>query len=171
MKPADIPRNSPCPCGSGKKYKNCCIGKRLAASTTAGSSRTMLVGIGVVAALILGAWAWNTRTSESPGDFISAPVSPPATAPFTGTMGGTPAPYEYDAVNDRHWHAGHGHWHNGPPPPPEARSLPTPAAQRPVQPVATPEPYEYDAVNDRHWHAGHGHWHSGPPPPPEDRTP
>lgn len=23
----DIGRNDPCPCGSGKKYKNCCIGK------------------------------------------------------------------------------------------------------------------------------------------------
>ncbi len=22
-----IPRNAPCPCGSGKKYKNCCYGK------------------------------------------------------------------------------------------------------------------------------------------------
>jgi hypothetical protein len=22
-----IPRNSPCPCGSGKKYKNCCFQK------------------------------------------------------------------------------------------------------------------------------------------------
>lgn len=22
-----ISRNDPCPCGSGKKYKNCCIGK------------------------------------------------------------------------------------------------------------------------------------------------
>jgi uncharacterized protein len=24
-------RNDPCPCGSGKKYKRCCMGKRLAA--------------------------------------------------------------------------------------------------------------------------------------------
>ena len=23
-----IPRNSPCPCGSGKKFKKCCRGKR-----------------------------------------------------------------------------------------------------------------------------------------------
>jgi uncharacterized protein len=24
-------RNDPCPCGSGKKYKRCCLGKQLAA--------------------------------------------------------------------------------------------------------------------------------------------
>lgn len=27
MKNTDIGRNDPCPCGSGKKYKNCCIGR------------------------------------------------------------------------------------------------------------------------------------------------
>jgi len=25
--PEKIGRNDPCPCGSGKKYKNCCMGK------------------------------------------------------------------------------------------------------------------------------------------------
>ena len=24
---AKVGRNDPCPCGSGKKYKNCCLGK------------------------------------------------------------------------------------------------------------------------------------------------
>jgi hypothetical protein len=27
-KPAKVGRNDPCPCGSGKKYKKCCMGKR-----------------------------------------------------------------------------------------------------------------------------------------------
>jgi uncharacterized protein len=27
IKPAVPERNDPCPCGSGKKYKNCCMGK------------------------------------------------------------------------------------------------------------------------------------------------
>ncbi len=27
MKTATVGRNDPCPCGSGKKYKNCCLGK------------------------------------------------------------------------------------------------------------------------------------------------
>ncbi|MBR2386384.1 SEC-C domain-containing protein [bacterium] len=25
--PKDVGRNDPCPCGSGKKYKNCCLNK------------------------------------------------------------------------------------------------------------------------------------------------
>jgi hypothetical protein len=25
--PKKIPRNAPCPCGSGKKYEKCCYGK------------------------------------------------------------------------------------------------------------------------------------------------
>jgi methionyl aminopeptidase len=27
MRTAKIKRNDPCPCGSGKKYKKCCLGK------------------------------------------------------------------------------------------------------------------------------------------------
>lgn len=33
----------------------------------------------------------------------------------------TPEPWEYDEARDRHWHAGHGHWHRGPPPPEHLR--------------------------------------------------
>ncbi len=31
-----IPRNSPCPCGSGKKYKKCCLDKGSGQETTTG---------------------------------------------------------------------------------------------------------------------------------------
>lgn len=41
-------RNDPCSCGSGKKYKNCCLGKEQ-------SGRNSKLGmIGLVAAIILG---------------------------------------------------------------------------------------------------------------------
>lgn len=73
---------------------------------------------------------------------------------------GTPEPWYYDEANNRHWHPGHGHWHEGPPPP---------EAAGPQQPGQTPEPWHYDEANDRHWHPGHAHWHDGPPPPPEAR--
>lgn len=33
MPPKDSHRNSPCPCGSGKKYKRCCYGKEPKANT------------------------------------------------------------------------------------------------------------------------------------------
>ncbi|MFQ5877451.1 MAG: thioredoxin domain-containing protein [Acidobacteriota bacterium] len=32
-----------------------------------------------------------------------------------------PEPWEYDRKADRHWHPGHGHWHDGPPPPEDRR--------------------------------------------------
>ncbi len=27
--------------------------------------------------------------------------------------GAGPAPWQYDAVTDKHWHPGHRHWHEG----------------------------------------------------------
>lgn len=42
-------------------------------------------------------------------------------APAVMPDGTAPEPWEFDAANNRHWHAGHGHWHQGPPPPPEQR--------------------------------------------------
>lgn len=145
MDEKSIARNAPCPCGSGKKYKQCCIGKRQVPGSSPGSSRTVLISLVIAAGVILGAWAWTTRTT-TPVPLTSVSF------PSTDTRGGAPAPYEYDPVNNRYWHAGHGHWHDGPPPP-EAR-----------RPGGAPQPYEYDAANDRHWDPDHGHWHSGPPP-------
>ncbi len=37
-------------------------------------------------------------------------------SPDTSGSSETRIPWEYDAVNDQHWHAGHGHWHPGPVP-------------------------------------------------------
>jgi len=35
--------------------------------------------------------------------------------------GQTPEPWFFDAANNQHWHAPHGHWHPGPPPPSDQR--------------------------------------------------
>jgi hypothetical protein len=74
----------------------------------------------------------------------------------------TPEPYTYDAENNRHWDPGHNHWHDGPPPPIEERTV---VAAAP----ADVEPWFYNEETDQHWDPGHDHWHKGPPPPPEDR--
>lgn len=53
----NVSRNSPCPCGSGKKYKRCCEGK----SESPGVNKKMLGALGVVAASALGVgafWDW-----------------------------------------------------------------------------------------------------------------
>jgi hypothetical protein len=51
---ADVGRNDPCPCGSGQKYKACCMG-----ATKKGLSRRAVValtiaGVGLIAAVVLG---------------------------------------------------------------------------------------------------------------------
>lgn len=43
-------RNDPCPCGSGRKYKNCCLDKE-------NSTLTSKLGVvGIVIAVLLGLW-------------------------------------------------------------------------------------------------------------------
>jgi len=84
-------------------------------------------------------------------------------------------PWEYDAENDRHWHPGHAHWHEGPPPEdPESEdagegNTATAPGVTPVPTRPTPEPWSYDAENNRHWFPAHNHWHEGPPPPESER--
>ena len=52
---ANIERNAPCPCGSGKKYKKCCEGIQ----RSAGPNKKMLAGLAIVAvatAITGGVW-------------------------------------------------------------------------------------------------------------------
>jgi hypothetical protein len=159
-----VPRNAPCPCGSGKKYKHCCIDKPGQQPGASAGKRTGLIVAAVVVAGI-GLFAL-TQTRRQPAAVPAAPTTAPAPAgnfqvPLSGAPApagpagpaATPKPYEYDAVNNRHWDPNHGHWHDGPPP-----------ANAAAAPATTPKPYEYDAANNRHWDPNHGHWHSGPPP-------
>lgn len=154
MRTSTPSRNAPCPCGSGRKYKHCCIGKRFGAAPATHATRNSLILVSACALIGLGAWAWTHRTSSVDS------------GSYSETPGRTPEPYEYDAVNNRHWHAGHGHWHDGPPP----IGLRTPEPASPATPATAPEPYEYDPVQNRHWDPDHGHWHNGPPPA-RDTTP
>ncbi len=51
-----------------------------------------------------------------PIDFFADTNPPAATGAGTGASGTTPAPWQYDPQTNRHWHAQHGHWHDGRPP-------------------------------------------------------
>jgi hypothetical protein len=59
MSSAKVGRNDPCPCGSGKKYKQCCERKSGALSTTAWIA---IVGV-VLAALAVIVLSFTTDTS------------------------------------------------------------------------------------------------------------
>lgn len=156
--------NGPCACGSGLKYKKCCALKGEAAK---GSSRFLLRGLVLAGGLIFAVALVYGNVAPAPQARPSLPRIPAGTG---GTGGSTPAAWHYDVANDRHWHPGHSHWHDGPPPPASQREG-APSGQRnhtvagtDLPGGVTPEPWHYDAAQDRHWHPEHAHWHSGPPP-------
>ena len=181
-----VGRNDPCPCGSGLKYKQCCAGKlRL---NLRGRRGWVLGALGVVVVTLV---AWGLMRSQTGPTPSSGGMPPPSTsagvstAPGTGatlnpaplgtgaptTMSGptgaTPQPWAYDAATNRHFDPNHGHWHDGAPPPLEARGVssgaPAPGVAGTESSGPTPAPWTYDAQKNQHWDPVHGHWHPGPP--------
>jgi hypothetical protein len=66
-KMAGIGRNEPCPCGSGKKFKQCCDGKDAMKANTRTKWAAMILG----SLVLLGTFAlvsamWNTEPSAQP---------------------------------------------------------------------------------------------------------
>jgi hypothetical protein len=184
---ASVGRNDPCPCGSGRKYKQCCSGKMLGVKGRRGWM------LGILGLALAAAVAWGVMRSQAPPPAPSAVQTPPpsaaapSAAPVTGvtpspTVGTSappitgvtaPQPWAYDAATNRHFDPTHGHWHDGPPPPAAARSAAGPAAPPAPAPIPgiatpppgpTPAPWTYDAQKNQHWNPEHGHWHDGPPP-------
>jgi hypothetical protein len=138
-------RNDPCPCGSGKKYKQCCGRQGAAAgvsTTRAVASKPGISPVKIVVAMAIVSIAsvllvsWKIRNEQ-----------PAAQA-------ATPAAWEYDPVLDQHWDPSHAHWHRGRPP----------AGMVGTGTEATPTPWQYNPVTNLHWDPTHGHWHEGPPP-------
>lgn len=165
-------RNDPCPCGSGRKYKNCCEGKARVFGRKVPSAAIWIV----LAIAVLGVGAYAMLRSDRSEPTASSVVPP----------GERPAPYTYDSLRNQHFDPVHGHWHDGRPPvsagasasgpaaaAPAPGETPTPAptpAAPPASPPATtapatPAPWTYDAERNQHWDPGHQHWHQGPPPP------
>jgi hypothetical protein len=90
----------------------------------------------------------------------AAPIDPAAAAATTAD----PEPWHYDPVTNKHWHEGHGHWHDGPPPPLADRGAGIGDGVEAPPHIPAPTPWQYDDLTDRHYDPGHGHWHAGPPP-------
>jgi hypothetical protein len=125
-----VSRNSPCPCGSGLKYKNCCVGKRSVPGSAAPKqplAKATLLFAGVIV-FALGTLA-TARYVDAQG--FALPPARPAATPTP-----TPQPWEYDYRTNRHWHAPHGHWHDGPAPAESERAA---AAAAPISvPASVP---------------------------------
>ena len=64
-----VARNAPCPCGSGKKYKNCCLEGK-SANARKGQNTFLGVAIAVVVLVALGAGAqWGIKSGVTFGLF------------------------------------------------------------------------------------------------------
>lgn len=123
----NIGRNDPCPCGSGRKYKNCCAGKIRFSFRNLPNKPAWLVGVLSVVAIAVfilagrsGDGTSNTALQQQASP-RSAADAPGATNAPSGADGAAPEPYEYDAANNQHFDPTHNHWHAGPPPPPGSR--------------------------------------------------
>ena len=103
-------RNDPCACGSGKKYKRCCAGKR-----TPSGRRVWSIGPVLIAVLAGGlVWAvvdtvYQRRTSTA------TRVWSPEHKHWHGEQASVPGPQPPgQASPGKVWSEEHGHWHDAP---------------------------------------------------------
>ena len=150
-------RNESCPCGSGKKFKNCCEGKARSAMPKG------LIAVFVVLAAVA-AFAFVPR-----GDDDSTAPRPRAAS----TPAAKPGPQPGPAPPGKVWSTEHGHWHDAggaPVNPIQVQTskvpLPSTAGAMPPprpQPTYTPQPAG-PVPPGKVWSPEHGHWHDERPP-------
>ncbi len=174
-----IGRNEPCSCGSGIKYKHCCISKRIPSSPEPSSPLTRLL-MGVVAIGIAGTLSWLAFFRED-GAGSATPIGnlqfPPPGSLVSGQAPPGPAPA------GQVWSPEHNHFH------PVAADAgivqttlsdtttsitTTPGTTTAQLPAfqASPGPQPDGPVPPgKVWSPEHGHWHDVPATTPVATTP
>ena len=137
-----VGRNDPCPCGSGNKYKNCCVDKPRQISK---GVIALIVVIATIAAIGLIPSIMGGK--QEPAASRNVPTSPRQAASGTGRV----------------WSQEHGHWHDASG---KEASSPVPQATPQQQPNVvttgnTPQP-PGPAPAGQVWSKEHGHWHAAP---------
>jgi hypothetical protein len=150
-------RNSPCTCGSGKKYKHCCGLKEVKRSRI-----LAVVGVVIVIGLVLVGAIFVSRDSTQQPAAAGAAVDPAAVgSPQPAGVPGTPQP-PGPAPAGKVWSVEHGHWHDAPGAPGAAgATAPAGAPQPGSLPPGSPQP-PGPAPAGKVWSAEHGHWHDAP---------
>ncbi|MCH7690329.1 MAG: SEC-C domain-containing protein [candidate division Zixibacteria bacterium] len=148
-------RNKPCPCGSGKKYKNCCSGKglRFAKKDRSKMIIWIIAGIGIIIAAVVISNKFSPSSSQ-PAPIISQPFNGQFSSQQSGSV-----PQPGPAPPGKVWAPEHGHWHDAP----GTATTTTPSsfldiqsAQPPAQ--LSPQPFG-PAPEGKVWSPEHGHWH------------
>lgn len=128
-KPENLPgRNDPCSCGSGRKFKNCCLGREpdVPAQRSNRMAKVLLIAVpvGILALVLISSQGRRpgSQSGVSPGNATGVTLPAQTGLPQgSGTREAsppttTPVAWQYDAASNRHWDPNHGHWHDGPPP-------------------------------------------------------
>lgn len=140
----EVNRNAPCPCGSGKKYKNCCqykgagLQKKKPSVLLAVIILAAVFGAGAAVMKLFSAEKSNAAATASTGQSFNA--QPPGPIP-----------------EGKVWSVEHGHWHNietGRADPVAPASASTERTPKPQPPGPVPE--------GKVWSEEHGHWHNKP---------
>jgi len=147
-------RNSPCTCGSGMKYKQCCGLKK------GKTSRTLVIVVVLIGAMILAGAIFVSKDSNQQPATASAPLDPGAAgSPQPEGVPGSPQP-PGPAPSGKVWDTAHGHWHDAPGAPAAPGATGQPGA---AQPAFQPGPQPPGPVPaGKVWSAEHGHWHDAP---------
>lgn len=135
-----VGRNEPCPCGSGRKYKSCCIGNE---RKTSRGLVYLLVTIGTIAAAGVAA---TVVTSSREKALAPTAGASRATTPRPQPPGPVPA--------GKVWSVEHGHWHDAAPP----GAQPTRENPITMTPRNMPQP-PGPVPPGKEWSPEHGHWH------------
>ena len=155
---SEIPdRNGPCPCGSGKKYKNCCINKKFVAPKT-GSRTIFYVVLTVAVAVIAGAAMINNLRNPAP-TVVPTSNAPKTTPDASGLYPQPAGPVPPGKV----WSPEHDHWHDAASPTGASTPLAPISMPQPAAPTYTPgPPPPGPAPEGKYWSTEHGHWHNVP---------
>ena len=151
-------RNKPCPCGSGKKYKNCCSGKglRFAKKNQSKMIIWIIAGIGIIIAGVVISNKFSSSSSQ-PAPIITQPFNSQFSSPQTGNI-----PQPGPAPEGKVWAPEHGHWHDAP----GTATVTTSASALDIQPVQAPTQFSPQppgpAPEGKVWVPEHGHWHDAP---------
>ena len=135
-----VGRNESCPCGSGQKYKSCCIG------TERSASRGLIYLIAFVAAI--GAVGLGAAIMDRKKDA-------PAPLPQSNQVAATPRPQPPGPVPaGKVWSVEHGHWH-------DANRAAQPTKENPITFNKRNVPQPPGPVPEgKVWSPQHGHWHN-----------
>lgn len=145
-----VGRNDPCPCGSGNKFKNCCVGK---SSRMSRGIIALIVVVATIAAIGLIPSLLSGGKSTATNAIRPGPSSPRQAASQSGRV----------------WSQEHGHWHDASG---QAASAPAGQTVPPPQPALQQQPNVVTTGNTPQppgpapagqvWSAEHGHWHAAP---------